>query len=167
MCIGVSQYVKILQPATVSPSTRQLPINWQPSQSTVASLRFITNWKLWHLTHHNEFYCQVRWPPLATLRLAHWYTFIYKVILGLLPQCLCVLITQKSVEQYSLRSQDFAMLSVPNAQTEIEKRAFRYSAPSAWTLLQNGLKLKELVSLKAFISKMKALEADSIRCRCF
>ena len=47
-----------------------------------ASLRFITNCKA--LTHHCE-YCRVGWPALTTRRLCHWYTFIYKAIIGLLP----------------------------------------------------------------------------------
>ncbi len=57
-----------------------------------------------------------------------------------------------------------SMLSVPNAQTETGKKAFGYSAPSAWNLLQKDLKLKELVSLKVSKCKMKDLEVDSIGC---
>ena len=52
------------------------------------------------------------------------------------------------------------MLSVPNARMEMGKGAFVYSAPSAWNTLQNDLKLNELISLNAFKSKMKTLEAD-------
>ena len=89
---------------------------------------------------------------------------LYKAILGLLPHYLCVFIMQKNTGQYSLRSQDLFMLSVPNARTEIGKRAFGYSAPSAWNLLQNDLKRKELVSLNLFKSKTKDLEAVSMRC---
>lgn len=58
-----------------------------------ASLRFITNCKA--LTHHCELYSRVGWPPLATRRLLHWYTFIYKAILGLLPYYLCFHYTKK------------------------------------------------------------------------
>lgn len=70
-----------------------------------ASLRFITNCK--PLTHPCELYFQVGWPPIATRRLCHWYTFIYKAILGLLPSYLCVYIIQKSNERHFLRSQGF------------------------------------------------------------
>ena len=87
-----------------------------------ASLRFITNCKA--LTHHCELYSRVEWPALATRRLSHWYIFIYKVILGLLPHYLSVFITQKNCGQYSLRSQDFFVLSVPKARTKIGERAF-------------------------------------------
>ena len=130
-----------------------------------ASLRFIKNCKA--LTHHYELYSRVGWPALATRRLCHWYAFIYEAILGLLPYYLCVLIKQKSAGKYSLRSQDFFMLSVPNARTETGKRAFVYSAPLAWNMLQNDLKLNELISLNAFKSKMKELQTDSLRCQCF
>ncbi len=102
-----------------------------------ASLRFTANCKA--LTHHCELYSRVGWPALATCRLLRWCTFVYKGILGLLPQYLCVFITQKSTGQYSLRSQNLFMLSVPNAWTEVGKRAFGYSAPSAWNLLQNSV----------------------------
>lgn len=84
-----------------------------------ASLRFITNCKA--LTHHCELYSRVGWPALATRRLVHWFTFIYKAILGLLPSYLCIFISQKNIEQYTLRSQDFFMLSVPSARTETGK----------------------------------------------
>lgn len=102
-----------------------------------ASLRFITNCKA--LTRHCELYSRVGWPPLATRRLCHWYTFIYKAILGLLPSYLCVYIIQKRNGQHFLRSQDFFMLSVPKTRTEMGKKAFLYSAPSAWNTLQKGL----------------------------
>ena len=51
------------------------------------------------------------------------------------------------------------MLAVPNARTEMGKRAFMYCAPLSWYVLQNDLKLKELIPLTAFKSKMKEMEA--------
>ena len=54
------------------------------------------------LTHHCELHSRVGWPALTTRRLCHWYTFIYKVILGLVPLSLCVLMKHKSVGPYSL-----------------------------------------------------------------
>lgn len=59
-----------------------------------ASLRFIPNCK--PLTDHCELYCMVGWSTLATRRLSHWYTFIHKVILGLLPVYICSLRAQRS-----------------------------------------------------------------------
>ena len=121
--------------------------------------------RLWLTT--SDSYSWVGWPALATRRLCHWYSFIYKAILGLLPYYLCVLIKQKSAGNYSLRSQDCFMLTVPNARTEIGRRAFVYSAPSAWNILQKVLKLNYFISLNAFKLKMKKIETDSLRCKCF
>ena len=59
------------------------------------------------------------------------------------------------------------MLTVPNARTEIGKRAFVYSASSAWNILQKVLKLNDFISLNAFKFKMKKFETDSLRCKCF
>ena len=47
------------------------------------TLRFILKCKTF--THHCTLYTRVGWPSLVTHRLRHWYTFIYKAILGLLP----------------------------------------------------------------------------------
>uniref|UniRef100_A0A8C7PVH2 Reverse transcriptase domain-containing protein n=1 Tax=Oncorhynchus mykiss TaxID=8022 RepID=A0A8C7PVH2_ONCMY len=79
------------------------------------TLRFILNCKT--LTHHCTLYTRVGWPSLATHRLSHWYTFIYKAILGLLPFYLGIFIVQKC-GGYSLRSLDFILLTVPNVRTE-------------------------------------------------
>ncbi|XP_013857613.1 RNA-directed DNA polymerase from mobile element jockey, partial [Austrofundulus limnaeus] len=46
-------------------------------------LRFVTNCKA--STHHCDLYTRVGWPSLFTRRLGHWYTFIYKALLGMLP----------------------------------------------------------------------------------
>lgn len=88
-----------------------------------ASLRFITNWKA--LTHHSELYSRVLWPASTTRIGTVTRTPLY---LGRVP--LCALIKHKSVRQYSLRSQDRVLLDIPNACTEIGKRAFLYAAPS-------------------------------------
>jgi hypothetical protein len=64
----------------------------------------------------------------------------------------------------TLRSQDFILLTVPNVRTEFGKRAFIYSAPSAWNALQNPFKL---VPIGVFKSLMKDFEADSLTYQCF
>lgn len=107
-----------------------------------ASFRFITDCK--PLTHHCELNSQVGWPALATYRLTHWYTFVYKAVLALLPLYLSNFILQRSTRKYSLHSQDFLMLSVLNTQTKTRNRAFKYSVPSAQNQLQNNLNLREL-----------------------
>lgn len=130
-----------------------------------ASLRFITNCRA--LTHHCELYSRVGWPSLTTRRLCHWYIFIYKVIIGLLPLYLCELIKHKNTGQYALRSQNLILLDVPNVRTELGKKAFVYAAPTAWNLLQNELKMRLFITLEAFKSKMNEKKTDSLRCRCF
>jgi hypothetical protein len=70
------------------------------------TLRFILNCKT--LTHHCTLYSRAGWPSLVTRRLRHWYTFIYKAILSLLPFYLGIFIVQKC-GGYSLRSQDFIL----------------------------------------------------------
>ena len=111
------------------------------------TLRFILNYKT--LTHHCTLYTMVGWPSLITRRLSHWYTFICKAILGLLPfYC-------SEMWWVLSSSQDFILLTVPNVQTEFGKRAFMYSAPSAWNALQNTFKLEEFVPIGVFKSSIK------------
>ena len=102
---------------------------------------------------------------MSNRRSGHWHIFIYKAMLGLLPAYICSLITRRNVGSYSLRSNDHLLLFVPFARTELGKRAFVYSAPSAWNYLQKDLKLSELISLNAFKSRLRTLE--SILCNCF
>ena len=128
------------------------------------TLRFILNCQT--LTHHCTLYTRVGWPSLVTRRLIHWYTFIYIAILGLLPFYLGIFIAQKCGGN-SLRLLDFILLTVPNVRTEFGKRAFMYSAPSAWKALQNTFKLEELASIVVFKSLMKDFETNSLTCQCF
>lgn len=130
-----------------------------------ASLGFITNCRA--MTHHCELFSRVGWPSLVTRRQGHWYTFIFKAMLGLLPPYICTLITQRSVDSYSLRSNDQLLLSVPFARTELGKKAFVHLAPFAWNMLQKDWKLTELLSLNTFKTKLKAMETASIMCNCF
>ncbi|KAJ0032451.1 hypothetical protein NQD34_002532 [Periophthalmus magnuspinnatus] len=114
------------------------------------------------MTHHCELYSRVRWPALAIQKRSHWFTFIDKAMLGLLPTYICFLLSQRRSDSCSLRSQDHVLLSIPFARTELGKKAFVHSAPYAWNMLQ-----KELISLNAFKSKLRGLEADSTTCTCF
>lgn len=130
-----------------------------------ASLRFITNCR--YLTHHCDLYLRVNWPSLAIRRQGHWYTFIYKAMLGLLPPYICTLVTRTNSGSYSLRSNDQLLLSVPLVRTELGKKAFVHSAPFSWNLLQKDWKLTELLSLNVFKTKLKGLQTASIMCNCF
>ena len=75
-----------------------------------AALRIITNQK--RLTHHCDLYSAVGWSSLTLRRLKHWYTLIYKVILGKMPFHLCSFLV-RSVNKYQLRSQSDLFLTVP------------------------------------------------------
>lgn len=128
------------------------------------ALRFITGCK--PFTHSCTLYNLVQWPSLAQRRLTRWRLFIYKSIIGTLPPYLCRLMSFK-VSTRSLRSNDNFNLVVPRARTELGKQAFRISAPSAWNLLQNDLKLDNLVSFGQFKRLLKHREAGTMgTCPC-
>lgn len=67
---------------------------------------------------------------------------------------------QKGTVFNSICSQDFLMLSVPFAQTELGRKAFVHSIPSSWKTLQKAWKLTDLIPLSVFKSKLKFLETD-------
>lgn len=103
------------------------------------ALRYITGCK--SLTHHCTLYTKVGWLSLSARRLLHWYIFIYKAIIGLLPSYLC---------------------------TEFGKRAFMYSAPSGWNNLQKTLKLQAFITLSDFKTRLNCfLIANHGVCKCF
>lgn len=113
-------------------------------------LRFITNCNT--LTHHCSSYSRLDG------RLIHWYTFIYKKVLGLLPSYLLTMLLCDSEScWYSLRSQDLYLL--------LAKTAFMHSAPSSFKVLQKDLNLMELVSLAVFRSLL--VVTSSSVCCCF
>ncbi len=130
----------------------------------LGALRSITNLKV--LTHHCFLYSRVGGPALSSYRLKHWYLFIYKVIVGLLPSYLQQIIFQKGVNNYGLCSQDYYLLSIPKVRTNMCKRAFSY-APFDWNQLQDKLCLKELVPLNDCRCILKVLVVDSPDCKCF
>ena len=119
------------------------------------------------LTHHCTLYARVLWPSLALCRLTHWYIFIYKSILGLLPSYLCGYISLKT-SNYCLCSNDTLLLSAPTVCTEFGNKAFMFFAPAAWNHLRTDLQLDELIPIRAFKNVVKGLEANSTGiCNCF
>lgn len=106
------------------------------------ALRFITN--CGPLTHHCVLYSMVNWTSLRAQRLCHWYVFIYKTILGLIPSYLSCFLT-KTQGSHNLRSMDVLQFVVPKVRTELGKKAFRFSAPDAWNKLQSKLQPKALL----------------------
>lgn len=129
-------------------------------------LRFITGYR--SLTHHCTLYAKVGWLSLSARRLLHWYTFIYKTLIGLLPSYLCTYLTITPNLVYSLRSQDYISAPVPRTRTEFGKRAFMYSAPSTWNELQKTLKLQALVTMSDFKAHVTDFVTSELGiCKCF
>ena len=97
-----------------------------------AALRFITNSPF--RTHHCNLYAAVGWFSLEARRLQHWYTFIYKAILGgILP---------------SYISAKFAL--VRNGLNLRSNACIRSVVPTSWNDLQCKLKLASLIPLQRF-----------------
>ena len=107
------------------------------------SLRFITGCK--PLTHHCTLYSLTDWSSLSMRRTTHWYLFIYKSIIGLLPSYLSTYLTRKQSD-HSLRSLDYITFAIPSVRTELGKKAFCYAAPVTWNRLQQKLKLSSFIS---------------------
>ena len=130
-----------------------------------SALRFITGCS--RLTHHCELYAEVGLPSLSERRFTHWMTLVYKALLGLVPAYLCCFL-QSIKSRYALRSNNILHLAVPRVWTEMGKKAFSFSAPSAWNTLQSELKMSELDSLEAFRSFLKdRLQKSFQQCLCF
>ncbi len=84
-----------------------------------------------------------------------------------LPQYLRCLIQQKTVGNYSLRSQMYYNLNVPSARTNLGTEAFKYAAPSDWNFLQMNSRLNQLVPFRYFKTVLCGLEKDLEICKCF
>lgn len=111
------------------------------------ALRFITG--CGYGVHHCRLYAAANRPSLSARRLSHWLLFVYKTVLGLLPDYLSTYLI-RSNKSHGLRSQDFIMMSVPRVRTELGKKAFKYAAPSSWNLFQMDLRLTELITVGEF-----------------
>lgn len=107
-----------------------------------ASLRLKTNSK--SLTHHCQLYSQVGWSALPTSRFLLWYTS------ASYHSTYVTFLMQKSIEQYSLHSKDFFMLSAPNVWTEMEKKCI-----CVVEYVAEWLKLKKLILLMLLNPKEK------------
>jgi len=129
------------------------------------ALTFISNCK--PLTHHCTLYSTLNLPSLSNRRLTHLYIFIYKGIIGRLP-CYISKFLSFTQSTYGLRSQKTISLNVPQARTDLFKKAFMCFAPSTWNELQKTLKLQCLIPLNDFKGYVKTIEHESIHtCKCF
>lgn len=90
------------------------------------ALRFNTGRKT--LTHHCTIHSLVNWPSLFTRRLFHWYIFIYKSVIGLLPVYLTSLKRETTAS-----TQKFNKFTVPSVCTELRgEKIFSYNACYTW-----------------------------------
>ena len=113
-----------------------------------AALRFITDSAF--RTPRIILYERVGWPSLESRRLEHWYSFLYKAILGDMPLYLSSLLTLKVTCRRNLRSDGQIMYVIPRTRTVFGENAFKVFAPSSWKKLQDYFKLDYLPSMEEF-----------------
>lgn len=127
-----------------------------------SAIRFVTGAP--YKTHHCKLYSLVKWPSLQTRRKLHWLLFIYKSLIGKLPNYLSSLL-QIHKPSRTLRSSCYIRLTVPKTQKEFGKTSFQFSAPNDWNNLQETLKLTSFVPTACFIKSVSAILQD--KCTCF
>ena len=120
------------------------------------------------LTHNCYLYSAIGWSSLTMHRLHHWYTLIYKAILGKIPLSLFFL--TRSVNKYKLQSHSHLLLTVPRIRTGDGRNSFSYSAPWSWNSLLNIFKCDDLVKLVEFKQLVDVYiieECDCFKASCF
>ena len=127
-----------------------------------SALRFITGDS--YNTHHCDLYSKVGWPSLVVRRERHWVLFIYKALIGLLPNYISAMLSF-NVGSYPTRSSDWITLQVPTVFSELGKSSFSYCAPATWNNLQNHLKLTSFLSIGQF--KSLTVSHFTSKCSCF
>ncbi len=75
-------------------------------------------------------------PSLSTSRFSHWFTFMYKSLLGLVPQYLCLYLWRNQ-NQYGLHS--YRCPSVPSVRTELDKKSLPIHRPFVLEWCAEGL----------------------------
>src|SRR4029434_5364818 len=81
----------------------------------------------------------VGWSPLADRRGKHCLLFVYKALVGKLPNYLMSLLKLKSI-CHNTRSQSLISLEIPLTKTNIGKIAFKLFASHKWNTIQVELK---------------------------
>lgn len=127
-----------------------------------STIRFATNAPF--NTHHCALYSSVNWPSLHNRRKIHWFTFIYKTLLGHSPPYLGHLLQPKPVT-YNTRSSLHLQLSIPKTNSAFGLTSFQSAATSDWNALQNILKLDKLIPISSFKTSISYLFTDI--CSCF
>uniref|UniRef100_A0A8C6V4C6 Reverse transcriptase domain-containing protein n=1 Tax=Neogobius melanostomus TaxID=47308 RepID=A0A8C6V4C6_9GOBI len=127
-----------------------------------SAIRFITGDK--YRTHHCLLYDKVGWSSLTNRREQHCILFIYKGLVGRLPDYLACELNYSS-SSYNTRSHDCLVLKNGLVKSDTGKRGFSYYAAHKWNELQRLLQLNSLVPL----SHLKRLIFDMYKenCTCF
>ena len=127
-----------------------------------AALRFITY--LPFRTHHCTLYAAVGWFSLGARRLQHWYTFIYKAILGgILPSYISSKF-ELNQNGLNLRSNAWIRCVVPAFTSEVGKKCLAFYGPWSWNDLQKSLKLPTFISVRRFKGIIFEKLAHSCNC---
>ena len=127
-----------------------------------SAIRFVTGDAF--RTHHCNLYKNVGWSPLADRREKHCLLFVYKALVGKLPNYLMSLLKLKSI-CHNTRSQSLISLEIPLTKTNIGKIAFKFFASHKWNTIQVELKLTKYLSVNQFKSLLDA--KDVPQCCCF
>lgn len=121
------------------------------------ALRFITGCSC--LTHHCELYAEAGMPSLTVRRYTHWMALVYKTLLYLGP-------TYTS-ENWKLLCRtiklNFESLCSSCSNWSGQKKAFSYSAPSAWDALQSETETVRNRSLETFSSILRKQTTKFLR----
>ena len=129
-----------------------------------SALRFVTGDS--YDTHHCVLYANAGLSSLNERRERHLfiYLFIFKAIIGKLPPYISSLLEWNS-NPYLTRSGHLLLLKIPQAQTQLGKSTFSFSAPTSWNALQKTLKFSSLPSYGQF--KALVLHIPTSVCTCF
>lgn len=93
-------------------------------------------------------YYRKRWVgPLSVEQ--HSLLFIYKELLQKLPMYLTTLVKVTKIE-YSTRAQDWIVLEVPRAVSDLGRLLLVFNAPQMWNMLQRRLRLECLAPFREF-----------------
>lgn len=159
--LSILDYGDIVYMNAISFSSLRMCVIGHSNLLLTAKTQLITLYTLYTL------YPLMKWPSLHTRRHLHWNLFIFKSILNLVPSYLSCYFKRRT-KTCSLRSQASVSFSVPAVLTELEKKAFSFSGPSSWYMLQQDLKPSSLITLTEFRVLLKGMDKELLwNCCCF
>ena len=127
-----------------------------------SAIRFVTGAP--YLTHRCDLYSLIQWPSLHIRRQIHWFSYIYKSIIGKTPPYLSSLLNI-ATKSLNLRSSKYINLDLPSVRIDFGCHSFQYSAAFDWNELQKTLKLDSLISLPCLKKQLHEIVTDDV-CSC-